>query len=313
MPHRPLQVLTHVPVGLLKRVVERFPTVELIRIPIEGPIEAGLRGEVLLTQTWGAPNCADAMSRGVRWVHAYGTGVERYPFETLGDAPLTCSRGASAVPISEWVLAVMLACEKKLPETWVTHAPEHWNIAHLGGLHGKTLALIGFGGIGQAVATRALAFGMHVKALVRSPRPSPIEGVTIASDLKQVLEGADHVVIAAPSTPETRHLLDADAFAACKEGVHLVNVSRGGLVDQDALKDALESGRVGLASLDTVTPEPLPDGHWLYAHPKVRLSPHTSWSGPGAFDELIEPFLVNLRHWLDGEPLEDLVDVSLGY
>lgn len=313
MSDRPLRILTYVPTGLLRRVGDSFPTVELIQIPEQGELEAGVEGEILLTQTWGAPNSGEVMQRGIRWVHAYGTGVERYPFDTLGPAQLTCSRGASAIPISEWVLAVMLAAEKKLPQTWVTHQPEHWNIAALGGLDGKTLALIGFGGIGQAVASRALAFGMRVKALVRRPRPSPIDGVDLLGDLTQLLHDADHVVVAAPSTPETRQLLDADAFAHCKKGCHLVNVSRGGLIDQDALHDALENDRVGLASLDTVTPEPLPEGHWLYSHPKVRLSPHTSWSGPGAFDELIEPFLVNLRHWLDEEPLEYRVDVSLGY
>jgi phosphoglycerate dehydrogenase-like enzyme len=313
MPDRPLTVLTHVPVRLLRAVGERFPTVELVQVPERGGLDEGVEGEVLLTQAWGAPNAAQVMQRGIRWVHAYGTGVERYPFDTLGEAALTCSRGASAVPISEWVLAVMLAAEKKLPETWVTHAPEHWNIARLGGLHRKTLALVGFGGIGRAVATRALAFGMVIRALVRKPRPSPVEGVEIVGDLPSLVRDADHVVVAAPSTRETHHLLGAAAFAHMKDGVHLVNVSRGGLVDQDALREALDSGRVGRASLDTVTPEPLPEGHWLYAHPRVRLSPHTSWSGPGAFDELVAPFLRNLRAWLDGAPLEDRVDVELGY
>ncbi|MCX5740322.1 MAG: RecX family transcriptional regulator, partial [Proteobacteria bacterium] len=108
-------------------------------------------------------------------------------------------------------------------------------------------------------------------------------------------------------------LLDDAAFAQMKPGVHLVNVARGALVDHEALRGALGDGRVGLASLDCVDPEPLPAGHWLYTHPRVRLSPHTSWSMPGAFDLLIEPFLENLRRALRGEPLIHLVDLELGY
>jgi phosphoglycerate dehydrogenase-like enzyme len=98
-----------------------------------------------------------------------------------------------------------------------------------------------------------------------------------------------------------------------KRGVHVVNVARGELVDQEALRAALDDGRVGLASLDVTVPEPLPAGHWLYTHPRVRLSAHTSWSSPKAFDWLLAPFLENLRHYLDGDPLAQLVDAELGY
>ncbi|MFI5217170.1 MAG: NAD(P)-dependent oxidoreductase, partial [Candidatus Limnocylindria bacterium] len=98
-----------------------------------------------------------------------------------------------------------------------------------------------------------------------------------------------------------------------KPGVHLVNVARGELIDQDALRRALDDGRVGLASLDVAHPEPLPAGHWLYHHPRVRFSPHVSWSMPGAFDLLIEPFLENLRRFRSGEPLLHRVDLASGY
>ena len=131
--------------------------------------------------------------------------------------------------------------------------------------------------------------------------------------LDALLAESDHLVVAAPDTPATRGLLGNDAFARIKEGVHLVNVARGGLVDQDALRAALDTGRVALASLDTVTPEPLSAGHWLYTHPRVRLSPHCSWNGPGALDRLLEPFLENLTHFLNDEPLAYRVDVGQGY
>jgi phosphoglycerate dehydrogenase-like enzyme len=96
-------------------------------------------------------------------------------------------------------------------------------------------------------------------------------------------------------------------------GVHLVNIARGGLVDQDALRVALDSGHIGRATLDVADPEPLPEGHWLYDDPRVRLSPHISWSMPESNDLLYETFRSNLHHWLRGEPLEGVVDVDAGY
>jgi phosphoglycerate dehydrogenase-like enzyme len=308
-----LRVLTHVPVQLLARVAKELPEVELVFVPMQGAPPEGARGEVLLTHAAGAPNLAEVLARGVRWVHAYGTGVNAFPFQLLDGRPLTCSRGASAIPIAEWVLAVMLAAEKQLPETWVSEPPKHWSIAGLGGLYGRTLGLVGLGGIALAVAERALAFGMHVRAVRRSRAPSPHPGIELARDLADLVGDTDHLVLAAPATAETRHLIDEAVLARAKPGLHLVNVARGELVDQEALRKALDEGRVGRASLDVVHPEPLPAGHWLYSHPRVRLSPHVSWSMPQAFDLLIEPFVENLRRFRDGLPLEHLVDVERGY
>ena len=309
---RPVRVLTHVPEALLLRVGAEVPSASLCVIPQKGALPADAEGEVLLTMARGSPNLAEVLARGVRWVHAYGTGVNAFPFDALGERPLTCSRGASAIPISEWVLAVMLAAEKHLPAAWIHEPPVHWSRLGLGGLHGRTLGLVGIGGIGQEVARRALAFGMRVLAHRRSQRPSPVPAVEIVP-LEKLLAAADHLVVAAPATAETRQLLDRDAFARMKPGVHLVNIARGALVDQDALREALDQERVSLASLDTVEPEPLPAGHWLYTHPRVRLSAHVSWSGPGALDRLLDPFIENLRRYLTGEPLLHVVDLKAGY
>jgi phosphoglycerate dehydrogenase-like enzyme len=120
-------------------------------------------------------------------------------------------------------------------------------------------------------------------------------------------------VLAAPATPRTRHLLDADAFAKVKRGVHLVNIARGALVDQDALRVALDDGRVAAATLDTVEPEPLPEGHWMYDHPAVRLSAHVSWYTPALLARTIEQFLDNLDRYVAGESLRDVVDPDEGY
>src|SRR5206468_3524002 len=165
---------------------------------------------------------------------------------------------------------------------------ERWGRMTLGTLHGRTLGLVGLGGIGAAVAERALPFGMRVRACRRTAAPAPIPGVDVVGSLAELVASSDHVVLAAPSTPATRHLFDREVFAAMKPGAHLVNVARGALVEQDALRAALDDGRVAMASLDAVEPEPLPEGHWMYGHPRVRLSPHVSWSMPGAADLLVE-------------------------
>jgi phosphoglycerate dehydrogenase-like enzyme len=158
------------------------------------------------------------------------------------------------------------------------------------------------------VATRALAFDMDVRAMRRTEAPSPVPGVTVVPSLGDLLSVADHLVLAAPATPRTRHLLDEDAFAVVKPGVHLVNIARGTLVDQDALRTALDDGRVALASLDVCYPEPPPAGHWLYSHPKVRLSPHISWSNPALAGRIVELLADNVRRFAAGQPLEGVVD-----
>ena len=308
-----LRIGSQMPVAMLDGVKARFPSVEVVEVPGEGAVDGALELDVLLTLPWGTPNLADVLTRGVRWVHAYGTGVNGFPFEVLDGVPLTCSRGASAAAISEWVMAVLLAAEKHLPQTWLDAPPERWNVAELGTLRGKRLALIGFGGIAQAIARRALPFEMQIQGFRRTGAKSPVPGVEIAKSLEALLGEADHVVVAAPETPATRHLLCDETFAMMKPGVHLVNVARGGLVDQEALRRALDVGRVGLATLDCVDPEPLPAGHWIYDHPKVRLTPHISWAGPESHEGLMERFVENLERFLRGEALEYRVDPDERY
>jgi len=245
-----------------ERLRAEVPDVEVLDVADALPA-AGVEAEVLFGG-WQDDKVLPLLERGVRWVQLPGTGIDGVPEGVLrSGAIVTCARGASAVPISEYVLAVMLAFEKGFPQHWLREAPRYWNFQRMDTLDGKTLGLVGLGGIGSAVASRALAFGMRVLAVRRTAAPSPIAGVAIVPSLDAMLPEVDHLVVAAPSTHRTRRLLDADAFAQVKPGVHLVNIARGSLVDQDALRVALEDGRVARASLDTVDPEPLPAGHWL--------------------------------------------------
>jgi phosphoglycerate dehydrogenase-like enzyme len=247
---------------------------------------------------------------GIEWVHTASAGVDVYPHALFHGRTVTCSRGVMSVPIAEFVVATMLAADKRLPDVWSPDMPR--GDPQLGTLEGATLGLIGLGSIAEAVVERASAFGMEILAARRTERPSLIPGVTVAP-LQEVAARADHLVVLAPATPATWHLVDDALLAAVKPGVHLVNVARGSLVDQDALMRALDDGRVRLASLDVTEPELLPDDHPLRAHPRVRISPHVSWSAPGMLGRSVERFIDNLRRYLAGEPLLGRVDPDAGY
>ena len=305
------RVISHV--GALPGVAAALPGVEITPVPPDGPIDDAIEGEVLLTLMRGAPNLGEVLRRGVKWVHTVGTGVDEFPLHLLDGQVLTCSRGATSVPIAEWVLAQILAFEKKLPVAWVREPPEQWGSPALGTVEGRTIALLGLGSIGEAVARRALAFDAKVRALRRSDAPSPVRGVEIVRDVGSLVNDADHVVLAAPLTPATRRIVDPSFFDAMRPGAHLINVARAELVDEDALRSALDRGQLGLASLDVAPVEPLPRGHWLYTHPRVRLSAHVAWSGPQVWTAIEQSFIDNYERFRTGAVLANVVDVERGY
>jgi phosphoglycerate dehydrogenase-like enzyme len=250
----------------------------------------------------------------VRWVQVWGTGVDGLPPQVFGATrTVTCARGAGAVPISEFVLATMLAFEKDIPRVWVNAPPDRWYARDLGGLHDRTLAVLGLGAIGSAVARLGLAFGMSVKGLRSTPGPSPVPGVSMVGDALELADGAHHLVVTAPATPATRHIVGEAVLARLAPGAHLVNIARGSLVDQDALRDALDRGQVGRASLDVTDPEPLPAGHWLYEHPGVRVSPHVSWSSHDGHDTIRGRCVANVVARAQGRPFAGVVDPGAGY
>jgi phosphoglycerate dehydrogenase-like enzyme len=296
-------------------VRDTYPDVELIEFKAGDP-PTGLEADAFFGGYLGWDDIIRWLDAGgVQWVQLSGTGIDNVPTEVFDGRIVTCARGASAVPISEWVMAAILAHAKRLQETNLDEPPQYWNFPNptLDRVDGATVAIVGLGGIGSAIASRALAFGMRVRAMRRTDAPSPIEGVEIVRSLDTLLADADHVVLAAPATARTRHLIDTDAFALMKHGTHLVNIARGALVDQDALRVALDNGTVARASLDTVDPEPLPAGHWMYAHPSVLLTAHISWYTPQLIQTAVEILVENIGRYQRGESLLHVVDPDEGY
>lgn len=294
-------VLCEVPVAM-DAVRQRVPGVTLV--DISRGLPDGARGEVLYGGRGRAS--VEAMSAGVRWVQLVGTGIDGLAPEVRAAPVLTSARGAGAVAIGEYVIAAMTAFARGFPDNWIHGAPEHWGYQPARTLAGATLALYGLGGIGRRVAGIALALEMEVIALRRHRGSSPVEGVVMAESLEDLVRAADHLVLAAPATEATHHAIGESILAAAKPGLHLVNIARGSLVDQEALRRALDDGTVARASLDVTDPEPLPAGHWLYRHPRVHLTPHASWVGP-TMEASTGFFCDNLVRYLEGAPLEGVV------
>lgn len=248
----------------------------------------------------------------LRWVQLLSSGIDFYPDWLLKGPSVTSGKDANAEQVAEFALALVFAAAKQLPDLWVKDSD--WQLTALAPVRGKTLGILGFGHIGQSLARKANALGMRVLALSRPGQAiAQIPGVERAEDLQQLFAGSDHLVIAAPLTAATRGLVDQRVLASARPGLHLINIARGGLLDQQALLEALDSGLIGRASLDVTEPEPLPAGHPLYSHPKVFLSPHTSAISEEGLQLFLERFLDNFARYREQAPLHNLVDTQRGY
>ncbi|MFT4436441.1 NAD(P)-dependent oxidoreductase [Caballeronia sp. 15715] len=250
---------------------------------------------------------------GLRWVQLGSSGIDFYPRWFLEGLPVTTARGTSSTSIAEFAIAAIFAHAKRLADIWI-HDAQQWSLTPLATVQGSTVGIFGFGSIGQTLAQKALALGARVIAVRRQASAAPdLPGVTLVAGIDELVREADHLVLAAPATAATRHIVSRELLAQAKPGLHVVNVARGSLIDNEALLVALADGRVGSASLDVTEPEPLTAGHPFYTHPRVRLSPHTSAIGPHNAAELAAKFVRNFSAFTHGTTLEDLVDINRGY
>ncbi|CAN5308324.1 D-isomer specific 2-hydroxyacid dehydrogenase family protein [soil metagenome] len=242
----------------------------------------------------------------LRLIQLITTGTDFYADWLFSGPPVASAVGLSGPPISEYCLAAIFAAARDMPGIWMKGA-EDYTRRMAGSVRGSRLGIYGFGSIGRTLAAQALLLGMRVVAVRGSTAPLGMAGVEQAADMKVLIADCDHLVLAAPATPATRHIVDARALAVAKPGLHLINVARGGLVDQDALIAALDDGTLSRATLDVTEPEPLPTGHLLYTHPRVFLSPHVSASGQAYLDGIEARAADNIGRLARGEALVGLV------
>jgi phosphoglycerate dehydrogenase-like enzyme len=252
--------------------------------------------------------CLDSDS--LRWFQSPGAGVDHPVFARLMDrgVRLTASH-ANSLAIAEYVLGSVLRFYQR-PEDWArAQAERAWRHHQFREIWGTTWLIVGLGAIGTAVATRARSFGAHVIGVRRHPRgDEPVDALLPPAQLVDAVGLADVVVLAAPATTETHHLVDARFLAQMREGSVLVNIARGSLVDEGALLAALDRGRPAKAVLDVFATEPLPAASPLWNHPRVVITPHSSAGGLGRHARNAELFVENLGRYLDGQRL--LYEVS---
>lgn len=269
---------------------------------------------------WASPRGAEdlvavlADAPGIEWVQLRWAGVEDFArlgvFEGDGRR-WTSGKGVYAEPVAEHALALALAGLRDLPERVRATS---WGPQSGLSLYDARVTILGGGGITECLLDLLKPYRADTTVVRRSPKPMPGATRTVTVDhLHQALATADVVVLALALTPDTKGIIDADALAAMQPHAWLVNVARGGHVDTDALVDALQRGAIGGAGLDVTDPEPLPDGHPLWAMPNVIITPHTANTLEMAIPLLAARITENVRRYANGEPLVGPVDPALGY
>jgi len=256
----------------------------------------------------------------LRWVQGVGAGVEQFAAAGVprDRVAMTNASGLSAGSMAEFVIGRLLQVWKRFREIEEHQRASRYEQTYGRTFRGSTVGIVGLGHIGCEVAKRAAALGARVIGNKRSA-PSEEEARLVdrvfgPNDLHELLSECDAVVVAAPATPQTHHLIDASALAAMRPGATLVNVARGSLVDESALLDALHSGHLGAAALDVFDAEPLPPDSPLWKAPNVYASAHSSVSVDRYMDDVFDLFEENLRRYVAGDPLRNAVDMAaLGF
>lgn len=293
------------------------------------PPEVLRRAEVMYTSAV-LPGAGEAPA--LRWVQLDTSGIDHLTGSGLWhrDCVITTLGGVSPSPLAEWVIMLVLADAHHLRHTerlqregvWPSRA-YRWTELMPRDLRRSTIAVVGYGRIGAEVGRLAHALGMTVLA-VRSDRPAtearfgagPATGdaeIVPLAQLPSALARADYVVLTVPLTPRTAGMIGPDQLAAMKPDAVLINGSRGGVVDESALLDALEADRLGRYASDVFTQEPLPEGHPFWTHPRVLITPHVAGFAPDYLEAVGRLFTENLRRYLAGDQLLNVADRERGY
>jgi len=263
-------------------------------------------------------------AKKLKWLHSTAAGVAQLMYPELRDSGIlvTNPSGVFSVPMAEHTMGLLLALARNFPDSvrqqdranWSQH--ELWDKPqHLAEVNGQVLLIVGYGSIGRELAKRAKAFEMRVWGVTRSGEGDGehVERIFPASKLHEALPEADYVVIAAPETAETKHLIGAAELAKMRRGARLINVGRGSLLDEEALIRALESGTLGGAAIDVAQTEPLPGDSPLWKAPNLFITPHTSALSDRLWKRQTSLLVELLERWFDGRDMSNRVDLKRGY
>ncbi len=331
----------------LERIRQASPGSRIVMVSREGLADGPLDDVEVLLRGWLSTEAYErilARAPRLAWVHSATAGVERVltPATVARGIVITNARGVFSRPIAEYVMTMILAVSRRLPQLLELQRERTWQPLEGVELRDLTVGIVGLGSIGRAVGDLAAGFGCRVVATRRhapggemptwpagatanaavpdgeAPLLRPSRGVGIRTlggpeRLSDLLRDADFVVLAIPLTPETANLINDATLAQFKPGAWLINVARGGLIDERALLRALRDGPLGGAVLDTFREEPLPASSPFYDQPNVIVTPHTSWSSGRVLDSSIELFAENLVRFAAGQPLHNVVDPAVGY
>jgi phosphoglycerate dehydrogenase-like enzyme len=252
------------------------------------------------------------------WLHSFSAGVDRILTPRVAESSVTLSnsRGVHATPIAEHIIAFMLNFSRGFVGTFPNQVKHQWiKNQELRELRGSVVLIVGLGEIGTEAARLAHAFGAHVHAMVRTKRSAPefVEKLGTLENLSSWLRHADYIVITLPHTDETHHLFNRDKFVLMKKSAYIINIGRGGIIDESDLVEALRNNVIAGAGLDVTETEPLPADSPLWDMPNVIITPHHSGLSHKYMDRAIELLCKNIEAYLRGSRLPTQVDKKLGY
>jgi phosphoglycerate dehydrogenase-like enzyme len=255
----------------------------------------------------------------LKWMQVVSAGVDRHQGTEIwkSNVILTGVSGIHATPIGEFVMGFILMLAKGMPQAFQQKQKREWQRYMPHTIRNKTLGIVGLGHIGAEVARLAKTFGMKVIATRRSvKKPGKAKNVDLllpSSQMKEMLAQSDYVAVCLPLTPETRHIISDAEFKAMKPTSYIINIGRGGLIDQGALIRALDAKKIAGAALDVVTPEPLPKDSRLWNFENVILSPHIAGGMEDYMERATDIFCENLKRYLEGRKLINIINKKKGY
>lgn len=305
--------------GLGAEAVQKFETAfperKIHALNDQAELEASI-GDIEVIFVFRPPRGVWSGAKRLRLIQTIGAGVDAVlPAPDLPPrVRITNARGVHGEQMSEHAMAMMLTFAKQLPQALANQRARRWQFFTPGALAGKTCSILGIGTIGQAVAERAKQFGMRVIGTQRQPKPTRhTDEILPPEQIQRALQQADYLVVILPKTPQTRNLLDAEVLANLHADAVLINISRGGIVDEAAVANMLNSGRLRGAALDVFEEEPLPEFSDLWTTPNLIITPHVAGLGADYLDRVLKIFADNLRRLEDGKPLTNEIDRARGY